>query len=183
MNMNRRNLLKALGLSAVGVATVPLWMDAWTSDDLPSDTTQLNEDHKLVLAAMVDTYIPSGEIPGAKELEVDQFIVAMVGGCFQKETQKEFLAGFNDLHEISSEAYGNSFNKLSASQRVELLSQLESTEKDPDKTINFVPFIKDLTISGYMSSKYIMENHLGYEFVPGRFNGSFPVEKSVYRNA
>ncbi|WP_189604608.1 gluconate 2-dehydrogenase subunit 3 family protein [Salinimicrobium marinum] len=181
--MNRRNLLKVLGLSAVGVATVPLWMDGWTSDDLPADTTGLDEDQKLVLAAMVDTYIPSGEIPGAKELEVDHFILAMVGGCFQKETQEEFLTGFNGLHQSSTEAYGSSFDQLSTQQRVELLIKLEATEKDPDKTINFVPFIKDLTISGYMSSKYIMENHLGYEFVPGRFNGSFPVEKSVYRNA
>ena len=181
--MNRRNLLKTLGLSAVGVATVPLWMDAWTSEDLPPDTANLNEDQKVELSAMVDTYIPAGEIPGAKELEVDRFILAMVGGCFQKETQKEFLAGFDELNRATRQEYGSSFTELSTKQRVELLSKLESTEKDPDKTINFVPFVKELTITGYMSSQYILENHLGYEFIPGRFNGSFPVEKSVYRNA
>ncbi len=181
--MNRRNLLKVLGLSAVGVATVPLWIDAWTADDLPADTSELNEDQKLVLTALVDTYIPTGEIPGAKELEVDRFILAMVNGCFQEETQKEFLAGFDELEKTTNEKYGNSFAALSTEQRVACLNNLESTEKNPERTINFIPFIKDLTITGYMSSQYIMENHLGYEFIPGRFNGSFPVEKSVYRNA
>lgn len=181
--MNRRNLLKVLGLSAVGVATVPLWMDAWTTDDLPPDTSELNEDQKLELTSMVDTYIPSGDVPGAKELEVDKFVLAMVNGCFQKETQKEFLAGFDELEKTTNEKYGKSFTALSADQRVDCLSDLELVEKDPNKTINFIPFVKQLTITGYMSSQYILENHLGYEFIPGRFNGSFPVEKSVYRNA
>ncbi len=181
--MDRRNLLKVLGLSAVGVATVPLWMDAWTTDDLPADNSELTEDQKLVLTELVDTYIPGGEIPGAKDLEVDRFIVAMVGGCFQEDIQKEFLAGFNELDKVSHDKFGNPFTELSQEQQTKIVTTLETTEKDPDKKINFVSFIRDLTITGYTSSQYILENHLGYEFIPGRFNGSFPVEKTVYRNA
>ncbi|WP_424492770.1 gluconate 2-dehydrogenase subunit 3 family protein [Salinimicrobium sp. GXAS 041] len=181
--MKRRNLLKVLGLSAVGVATVPLWMDSWSTDDLPADTSEINDEQKLVLAELVDTYIPAGEIPGAKELEVDRFIIAMVDGCFQKDIQKEFLAGFNELEKVSKENFEKPFTELSEKQKIKVITILESAEKNPEKKINFVSFIKDLTVTGYMSSQYILENHLGYEFIPGRFNGSFPVEKTVYTNA
>ena len=181
--MNRRNLLKVLGISAVGVATVPLWMDAWTTDKLPADTFDLGEDQKVVLAELVETYIPGGDIPGAKELEVDLFVRAMVSGCFQKDVQKEFRAGFKELDTAAQEEFGNAFAELSKDERLKLVTTLESAEKDPNKKIHFVSFVKDLTISGYMSSQYILENHMGYEFIPARFNGSFPVEKTAHRKA
>lgn len=181
--MNRRNLIKVLGVSAVGVATVPLWMDAWTTEDLPPNTSELSNDQEIVLTEMVDTFIPSGGIPGAKELKVNRFIRAMVTGCFEEDIQKEFYEGFDELDKVTKEKYNSSYPKLTTEQRIECLSTMEKADEDSDKKINFVAFVKDLTITGYMSSQYILENHLGYEFVPGRFNGSYPVEDSIYRNA
>lgn len=181
--MNRRNLLKILGVSAVGVATVPLWMDAWNSDDLPSDTSEIKKDQELVLIEIVDTYIPADEIPGAKELEVDRFVLAMVTGCLEEDIQREFYQGFQELEKVTQEKYDSSFPALTNEQRIDCLTTLEAAEKDPDKKMNFVTFVKELTITGYMNSQYILENHMNYELVPARFHGSFPVEKSIYSNA
>lgn len=180
--MNRRNLLKVLGLSAVGVATVPLWMEGWTTDDLPQDSLELSEDRKHTLSEIVGTIIPSGDVPGAKDLEVDKFLWVMVSECFEEDVQKQFVSGLNDLESVVESKYIKSFTELSQKERIESLETIAAT-KTEEGNINFVQFVKELTISGYMNSQYVMENLKKYEFVPGRFNGSFPVEKSVYRNA
>jgi hypothetical protein len=180
--MNRRNLLKILGLSAVGVATVPLWMDSWTTEDLPHNSLELNEERKMMLSEIVDTIIPSGKIPGAKDLEVDKFVQAMVAGCFEEDVQKQFLKGFDQVESVAKEKFDQSFTELSEEDRIKTLETLAATEAEEEE-INFVNFVKELTVTGYMNSQYVMENLMNYEFVPGRFHGSFPVEKTIYRNA
>lgn len=181
--MKRRTLIKTLGISAIGLATVPLWIDSWKTEDLPVDEGFLSADQKLQLAELVNTIIPKTDTPGARELEVDKFISIMVADCYEKEVQEEFLAGFQEIELISEEMYGNSFMKISDSERNDLLCTLEATQPAPGSLINFVAFVKGLTIAGYMSSAYVMENHLGYELVPSRFDGSFPVSQSIYTNA
>jgi hypothetical protein len=37
--------------------------------------------------------------------------------------------------------------------------------------------LKGLTIQGYMSTEYIMVNHLNYQMAPGFFNGCAPIKK------
>lgn len=177
--MNRRNLLKILGISAVGVATVPLWMDAWTTDDLPEDSLALNEDKKLLLLEIVDTLIPSGDIPGAKDLEVDKFVRVMVANCFEEDIQREFLAGFDELETVVKARYDKAFKEIPKKERIIILEAM-AANKIEGKEINFVEFVKELTITGYMNSQYVMENLRDYEFIPGRFDGSFPVEKTIY---
>ncbi|WP_373057354.1 gluconate 2-dehydrogenase subunit 3 family protein [Zunongwangia sp. H14] len=181
--MNRRNLLKVLGISAVGIATVPLWMDSWTTESLPDNFVDINEDQEKMLTAMVDTIIPSTETPGAKALGVDKFVLTMVGDCFSEEVQQQFMEGFQELNETSDEAFGKDFTKLSSTQREEVLTTMLKSENNPEEQMNFVAFVKGLTVGGYMSSEYVMKNLLHYEQVPARWNGSFPVEKSIYHNA
>ncbi|MDT0645607.1 gluconate 2-dehydrogenase subunit 3 family protein [Zunongwangia sp. F260] len=181
--MKRRDLIKTLGISAVGLATVPFWIDSWTAEELPEANGDVNDDQKLMLAGMVDTIIPATDTPGAKELEVDRFVLVMVNDCFEKEVQKEFAAGFNSVDEASKDQYGKSFVELSGAERHEILNKMLATEKSSDKKINFVPFVKDLTIAGYTTSKYVLENILDYEQVPSRWDGSFPVNQEKYHNA
>ncbi|MDT0642051.1 gluconate 2-dehydrogenase subunit 3 family protein [Zunongwangia sp. F363] len=180
--MNRRNLLKVLGISAVGLATVPLWMDSWNTDSLPDEFDEIDEDQKKMLTGMVDTIIPATDTPGARELGVDKFILTMVGDCFSEKVQKQFMAGFQELNEASGEAYDKDFMELSSAQREEVLADMLKAEK-PEGEMNFVAFVKGLTVGGYMSSEYVMKNLLHYEQVPSRWNGSFPVEQSIYHNA
>lgn len=180
--MNRRNLLKVLGLSAVGVATVPLWMEGWTTDDLPKNNLELSEGRKHTLSEIVGTIIPSGEVPGAKDLEVNKFVWAMVSGCFEEDIQKQFLDGLDQLQAVAENNYEKPFTELPNKEQIKVLETIAAAETEEGK-INFANFMKDLTISGYMNSQYVMENLKKYEFVPGRFHGSFPLENSIYSNA
>lgn len=180
--MKRRTLIKTLGISAIGLATVPLWIDSWNADDLPEGDGFLTGEQRLQLQEIVNAIIPKTDTPGAKELEVDKFISTMVADCYEKQVQEEFLAGFQEIDITSEKMYGNSFSKISDPERNDILCTLEATEAGPGKMINFIPFVKGLTITGFMTSQYVMENHLVYELVPARFNGSFPVSQSVYIN-
>lgn len=181
--MNRRTLIKTLGISAVGLATVPLWMEAWTEDDLPAVDSELTEDERAQLAALVEVIIPATDSPGAKELGVDKFILTMVADCYEKEIQQEFKDGFTQIDDSCEDQYKKSFLQLNDDQRKEIILHLLSLQKPEGKNINFVGFVKDLSIGGYMSSEYVLTNFLNYEFVPSRWNGSFPVEQAVYNNA
>lgn len=190
--MNRRNVLKTLGISAAGLATVPLWVDAWTVKKLPAAGLNINDDQNMMLAELVGTIIPATDTPGAKELEVNKFILTMVEHCFEKDIQDEFLAGFDELEEAIRAQHGKSFMgiefgksyvELSDIQRNEILARLAAIPVPPEKKINFISFVKGLTITGFMSSEYVLENIIKYELIPSRFNGSFPVNQSIYKNA
>ena len=180
--MNRRDLIKTLGISAIGLATVPFWIDSWTAEDLPEDDGFLTGLQQLQLIDLVDIIIPKTDIPGARDLEVEKFISVMVRDCYTEEIKAEFLAGFEELDTFSNDLYDNDFRQLTQAERYDVVCTLETYEKPPGKTINFVPFVKGLTITGFMTSKYVMENHLNFELVPSRFHGSFPVDQSIYTN-
>lgn len=179
--MKRRTLIKTLGISAIGLATVPLWIDSWTTEDLPEDDGFLTGEQRLQLQEIVNAMIPETDTPGAKELGVEKFISIMVKDCYEAEVKADFLAGFEELNSFSNELYGDPFMKITEAERNDVLCTLEASET-PEKKINFVAFVKGLTIAGYMSSQYVMENHTDYELVPSRFHGSFPVTESIYTN-
>lgn len=181
--MDRRTLIKTLGITTIGLATVPLWMEAWKPEELPETGLKINKDQKGLLADLVETIIPATDTPGARELQVDEFLITMVGDCFTEEVQEEFLGGFDDLDRLSKREYGKTFIKLSTEDKNELLGSLETAEKNPDQEINFVDFVKQLTVTGYMSSEYVQTHIMKFELVPARFHGSFPVEQSIYKNA
>ena len=180
--MNRRNVIKALGLSAAGLATVPLWVDAWTVEKLPGVDLDITKSQLSRLTGLIDAMIPATDTPGAKELGVEEFIIRIVDSCYEAQVQDEFLAGFDELDRVANEQYGKSFMKLTDVQKTEILSQLEAVPVAPEKKINFVSFVKGLTITGYMSSEYVLTHVLDYKLIPSHFYGSFPVDKSIYSN-
>ncbi|MDT0689755.1 gluconate 2-dehydrogenase subunit 3 family protein [Salegentibacter sp. F188] len=181
--MKRRDLIKIFGISAVGLATVPFWVDSWTADELPQANVDIDDDQKLMLAGMIETIIPATDTPGAKELEVDRFVLVMVSDCFDKEVQTEFAGGFDEVNRASKDRFEKAFLNLSDAEKHEVLNKMLEAEKASDRKINFVPFVKDLTVAGYTSSKYVLENIMDYEQVPSRWDGSFPVNQEKYYNA
>lgn len=181
--MKRRNLIKTLGISAVGLAVVPYWLNSWTSDELPENDGFLPGNVQLELLEVVNIIIPKTNTPGAKELEVNKFISTIVRDCYDENVKTEFLDGFVKLNKFSIEVYGDSFLKITEAERFDVVCTLEEVKTASKEQINFISFIKDLTIRGFMSSKYVMENHSDYEFIPSRFYGSFPLKQSIYTNA
>lgn len=181
--MKRRDLIKILGVSTVGLISVPFWIDGWNEDSLPPNELGMEEEQQLLLQDIVDAMIPKTDIPGAKELQVDKFMVVMVADCYEKQVRDEFLAGFAELQKFSKEELKKEFGDLSREEKSKLFKMMSEKPIADNQKINFISFVKGLTITGFMTSEYIEMNHLHYEMVPGRFDGSFPITQSKFYNA
>jgi hypothetical protein len=179
--MKRRTALKSLALAVGGTIALPTWAHSWTTETVATRPNWvIAPDLEALLAEMVETIIPATDTPGARALGVDKFILKMLADCYDKSAQTRFTNGLTELDKIMKATYGHSFVACPPAQRLAILkareeaAQILPPEKEP-----FFPFLKNLTIQGYLSSEYVMRNVYKYELVPGRYNGCFPVTASV----
>lgn len=166
--MNRRRLIKNLGLGAAAAVALPSWAKNWTTDSLPA-TPALKKAEEDMLKLLIDTLIPKTNTPGALEMGVDKYVKAMISTMHTDEDQKEFynqLGGFNNYVE---KEYQFGFSELSSDGRAKCLSSLE-TEED-EKLRNFYGLIKNYTVQGYTGSEWYMTEKAGYQYAPGYGHG------------
>lgn len=173
--MQRRKIIKYLALGIGSTIALPAWANAWHKDAITNAPKILNANQEAILAELAETIIPQSDIPGAKELGIPQFIQKMVMDCYDKKAQAIFKDGFGMLDDMAKYKWANSFLECSTAQRIESLQLLE---KEPDSDLKkFYLLVKGLTVRGFMTSQYVMVNHLKYRLVPGKFQPCMPIEK------
>ena len=187
--MDRRTLLKNLGLIASGAIILPSC--DFSEDKVPIALNNLNVtvEQEELLGLLVDTILPkSEEIPGAKDLEVQNFVWVMVDDCMEKEPQTVFINGLNQFARYTEKFKESSFEKLPIEEKVPYLSELlqkkatqppvkemkqeeEKTELPPEAYMTDIQFFiktaKRYTIQGFLQSKYVMTELMPYALVPG----------------
>jgi hypothetical protein len=153
--MERRTAMKGL-ISGFGLMALPAWANGWNFEK----NLSLKTEPPKILKYIVDTLIPGGEIPGALDLRVDQFVALMLKDCYDEETNGKI----NKLYgELENEKFGDleSIKKL---EKLDLI--LKSENKNGPLSL-----IKNLTITGYSTSEYVQTQHLNYVMAPGHFAG------------
>jgi Gluconate 2-dehydrogenase subunit 3 len=150
-----------------------------------------SSDQAMVIGELAETILPKTKTPGAKDLNIDQFIDRMIKQVLSAEDQQLFLKGMEAFEAAAKEANGKSFIHSSPEQRVTLLTRLEQeTAKIPPSVwgINMkkdagpLPFyrqVKQLTLLGYFTSKEIGKNVLVYDPVPGPYKGEVPLSPGM----
>ena len=137
----------------------------------------LTEDQDKLVAEMAETIIPKTNIPGAKELKVEEFINVMVTDCFDKETQDKFSKGLASVNDFAEKRFSKSFIESTPEQRIELFQDIsDKKEGIPAEAIEFFPLIKGLTIHSYMTSQYILTEVNPWLLVPGPSKGCVEVK-------
>jgi hypothetical protein len=181
--MKRRTALRSLALVVGGTIALPAWAKAWNPDVLAAIPNGLaTPNQEALLAAVVDTIIPTTDSPGAKDLGVHVFLLKMLADCYEKTEQTRFLNGLDELEKNARSAYGKSFIACSETQRLAYLQGLEEAAKSvPTETNPFFPFLKNMTIQGYLNSAFVMRDVFKYELVPARYHGCVPVKLSANR--
>jgi len=182
--MNRRDALSRVALIMGGtvIGAEALLSGCKTSTKYgeslnftPDDTAYLNE--------IAETIIPKTDTPGAKDAKVGEFMTVMVTDCYPETDQKIFREGMKKLDEASNKANGASFIKSTAEQRHKLLVDLDKEAKDyqkskkPDDPSHYFTMMKQLTLTGFFTSKPGATQALRYEAVPGRYDGCVPYKK------
>jgi hypothetical protein len=171
--MKRRSALKNLTLTFGGLISLPAWAASWTPDSVGQIST-LPVSEENLLAEIVETIIPETTTPGAKSLQVHQFIMRMVNDCYGEETQKSLKQGLAATDQLANQTYHKSFVSLDATQRKAIFTTMTQSPDTASK--RFAEMIKSLTIRGYMNSEYVMVNILKYNMVPGFYHGCVPVQ-------
>jgi hypothetical protein len=158
--MERRNVIKSLGIGLLGLGTLPSWANNWNSDSFENLTFANSE----VFIKIVDCLIPETNTPGAKSVGAHLYIEKVIEDCYSEEIQNEVKQTLEILNKEAVAKHQKSFEKLDNLQAVDILKNSNSNKKT-------VEFLKNLTIRSYTSSEYYLTNHKNYQMAPAYFHG------------
>ncbi len=168
--ITRREWVKGMALATLGTVA---FYDAKSLS--PSNfNLSLAEDQTLEL--IMGAIIPESSIPGAISLGVPNFVKTMMKDCYEVKAQQSFKNVMGDIPKLFLTENKKEISLATESEKEQLLFQLEKGKHgvEAQKTL---ATLKGLTIQGYMSTEYIMVNHLNYQMAPGFFNGCAPIKK------
>jgi hypothetical protein len=177
-DINRRRALTQLVAGAVGVASMPQWVEslclqaraeahtpaaqaaasatAWTPSVL---TPRQNE----AVIALTELIIPATDTPGAKAALVNRFIDHVLSATDARE-RSEFMRGLAWLDERSRARVGRDVAGATAAELTTVLTPLavEGTAPAEDAAgIAFFRAIKSMTVTGYYTTEIGLRQELG----------------------
>ncbi len=172
--MQRRSVVKNIALTIGAAIVLPAWANAWNRESFQNSFLKNPISQENLLAEIVETIIPKTNTPGAKELNVQQFVPVMVMDCYDKNAQEIYKKGFELVENNAKNTYSKSFADCDAKQRLEVLNKMSKSENSDEK--KYIQLVKGLTIQGYLNSEYVMTNLRVYEYAPARYHGCVPVK-------
>ena len=171
--MDRRKAIGGiLGLTGIGIVSFTGFK--YFYGNLKSGRGQL-QNHLNLISELVDVIIPKTETPGAKEAEVQNYIIDYMESCSSNKEYNNFFSGLNNLQEICLNKFNTNFEACTLEQKTEVLENLDSNN-DPNSLMSkinsklrgrsFLNILKSLTIEGYCTSELGATKLLAYVPVP-----------------
>ena len=176
--MDRRSVVKNLVLFSGAVVLLPACITEEKKASIRLENLTVTEGQERVLADVAETIIPATDTAGAKELGLHLFVLKMLDDCHDEKDQETFMAGLTKFEETVKKQYGSSFTACSKEQRQEAIAALNNN-KAPQDVLTFYSIMKNETIIGYLNSELVMTKLRVYELIPGRYDGYYPVSKTV----
>jgi hypothetical protein len=164
---SRRAWLKGMTLAALG--TVAYYDLSAKSKPISMALSLAEED---VLNRLIGGIIPESTIPGALSLGVPVFVKTMLKDCYEPNAQTSFRAVLTQIPTL----YKGDFQQSNGPGLEAFLFDLEHGKHGVDAQ-KAMTTLKGLTIQGYVTSEYVMVNHLNYQMAPGFWNPCVPVNK------
>lgn len=159
--ISRRNWVKGMALATLGSV---VFTDLKAAD---APIIQWSADQDSLLNNWMGVIIPESSIPGAVSLGVPAFVKTMLRDCYEPKTSENLVKALAALPSI---------DKVSESEKEQVFFQIEKGKMGVDAQ-KAIATLKGLTIRGYMTTEYVMVNHLNYVMAPGFFNGCEPLKK------
>jgi hypothetical protein len=167
--MTRRNTLKALAATSIGVAALGYW--AKDLDYIPDLMSQsfFKPSEQDLITSIADTIIPKGKIYGALELGVPVYLLSYFEKCEKPEVQENIKLQLNNLNQTAKQKFNQKFINCPQEQREELLLAFANSDAEPRQ--EFFNLMKSQTIWGFRSTKEVMTRHYDYQVAPGHYYG------------
>ena len=176
--MKRRKAIKQVAIISMGAALLP----SCQVDSLPNFANiPLEQEQYDFLNWVTEAILPKQGSPEIATPEsTADFILTMINDCFDPEEEvPDYMSGLNLLKQFIEDEYGMAYTSLNKEQNVLMLTELSQSELVPESLRDFITTTKSLAVRHFTSSEYFLKTHLGFEFIPGRFNGCVPLEISI----
>ena len=170
--MNRRNLLKILGGTAVGITGLVLVDLKWQLMAGMSHEGFFTLQEERLISSIADTIIPEGlsaKTPtanskpiGALTTGTDIYLMKVFEHCYEKEDQDKIK-----LHLASLDKKG--FLKSSKKDREAIFMALNSSDNEAER--EFFELMKEETITGFTTVQEVMVDYRNYKVAPGYYHG------------
>ena len=165
--MKRREAVKFLSLAAGAFFAPNVSRNAWGQESAVSGLSAAQE---ALLAEVADVIIPTTDTPGAKAAGVERFILRVVRDCFSTQEQDSFYSGLRKFEAECQSKFSAPYGALPSEKKVDFLKAFAAQNRP------FFSKLKQLTVTGYFNSEIGATQALAYLPIPGRFQGSVPME-------
>lgn len=181
--MNRRD---AIGRVALLMGGTIIGAEFFLSGCKPTSTKVddlFGADDVAFFNEVGDTIIPETNTPGAKAVNIGNFMAVMVRDCYKPEDQKIFLTAKDNIDKESKKQFGKDFVACDIKQRTVVLNTLDAEQKEYNKhkdkkaPNHYFRMVKELTLLGYFTSEPGCTKALRYVAVPGKYEGDVPYKK------
>jgi glucoside 3-dehydrogenase (cytochrome c) hitch-hiker subunit len=170
--MNRRELIKTISvLTGAALVGGELFLTGCRERN-----EQIFGKHDIAFFDEVaETIIPRTNTPGAKDAEVGKFIAVYASDCYNTIQQQTLKRGIAQLNDASLKKFKVTFIKLSAEQKIVLLTNVdkeaENHSRNNTASPHYFTLIKQLTLLGFFTSKPGATEVLRYLPLPGGYQG------------
>ena len=174
--MERRKAIKKMGFGFGGVVLTPSLLAILQGcEPVASWQPQFFKAEQAdTLVQLVDLILPKTDTPSGSELNVPQFIDALIAETWEENDQKEIMAQFDAfLNKAQKDNGKSSIRKLSPDDLDgQLAKYLKSGGTDwsgEDELASiFADRLRGLSINAYKNTEYIGEQVLFYDPIPGQ---------------
>lgn len=177
--MERREALKRVAYlmgGAISATTMGVLFESFTVLD-KSKMVNFSVSDEAILAEFAEIIIPTtAACPGAKAAGLGTFIPMMIKDCYPSDLQDLFKMGLKAMDDKCFKNYGKNFVSLSETERIQVVSELRDEAIANKRKPSFFVIARDLTILGYYTSEIGCTQAREYVAIPGRYDGSAPLE-------
>jgi len=177
-NINRRRALTQLVTGAVGIASMPLWVESLCAQARAEAHTHaaqaavtastwapsvLTPRQNEAVIALTELIMPATDTPGAKAALVNRFVDHVLSTADAKE-RSEFIRGLTWLDDRCRARVGQDLAGATTAQLTDIVTPLavEGTGAADDAPgIAFFRTIKSMTITGYYTTEIGLRQELG----------------------
>ncbi|MEL6986687.1 MAG: gluconate 2-dehydrogenase subunit 3 family protein [Bacteroidota bacterium] len=130
-----------------------------------------------IIGEIAETILPETDTPGAKTAGVHKFIDEHVFKNFPTEAHQAIKSKFEAMKKSVVDKFGKSFDQLDMDNRIAFLKEFESEaaifneENTNEQDFHLWDGLKDLTITGFMTSEVGSKQFLVHDPIPGEYNG------------
>lgn len=171
--MKRRNALRAVSVILGGtLISSELFLSSCTDNSSKAGYHDFDANQLDMISQITETILPETSSPGAIEAGVADFFPMMLEDCYSSAQNEAVVNGLIEIDKSSRNKYKKSFLHLSASEKHEIIKDIDVVAYTPENSGHFFRIFKEITLLGYFTSEVGLTQAQNYVLIPGKYDGA-----------